>query len=65
MKGILFRLHCRLVYLQSFTHASADDQQVYPLLQHLLQICRLYSWVMLRKAKYCVSCYKENHSMLQ
>lgn len=36
-----------LFYLQSFTHASADDQQVYSLLQHLLQISRLYSWGML------------------
>lgn len=32
--------------LQSFTHASADDQQVYSLLQHLLQISRLNSWAM-------------------
>ena len=38
---------CRSVYLQSFTHASADYQQVYPLPQHLLYVSRLHSWVML------------------
>lgn len=36
-------------YLQSFTHASANDQQVYSLLQHLLQISRLDPRVMLER----------------
>lgn len=44
---LLHKVHSGGGNLQSFTHASADDQHVYSLLQHLLQISRLYSWVMI------------------
>lgn len=36
-----------MAHLQGLAHASADDQRVDPLLQHLLQVSRLDSWPML------------------
>lgn len=38
-------------HLQGLIHASTNDQHVYTLLQHLLQISRLNSWVMLEREK--------------
>lgn len=36
-------------HLQGLIHASTNDQRVDTLLQHLLQIGRLDSWVMLER----------------
>lgn len=46
-----------VIYLQGLVHASANNQQVDTLLQHLLQISRLDTWVMLAMKKQCFVCF--------